>query len=143
MAADRSEILQKLLQPSPAAVASHLARQAATPQLRSAGRSAPCLLKYCIYTHMYVCVYCIHIYIDIYIYNLFLPLLKVPLMIKKSPGPNPKFSEYIFKRGQYIQNVSICATASLATRSEISEPTRDLFSCQCGACAAMRVPKIL
>ena len=28
-------------------------------------------------------------------------LLKVPPIIKK-PGPNPKFSEYIFKRGQYI-----------------------------------------
>ena len=33
--------------------------------------------------------------------NPFMRLLKV-LPIIKPPSPNPKFSEYIFKRGQYI-----------------------------------------
>ena len=30
------------------------------------------------------------------------PRIKMVPLIKKPPGPNPKFSEYIFKRGQYI-----------------------------------------
>ena len=39
----------------------------------------------------------IYIYIHIYTY---IRLLKVLLI--KNPSPNPKFSEYIFKRSQYI-----------------------------------------
>ena len=42
-----------------------------------------------------------HIYYTTILTNHF-PLIKMVPLIKKPPSPNPKFFEYIFKRGQYI-----------------------------------------
>ena len=46
----------------------------------------------------------------IHTYNPFIRLLKV-LLIIKPPSPNPKFSEYIFKRGQYIPQLKLPSRA--------------------------------
>ena len=58
----------------------------------------------------------IHVYI--YIYNHF-PLIKMVPLIKKPPGPNPKFSEYIFKRGQYILQLKLLKNQLLPESFEL------------------------
>ena len=58
----------------------------------------------CLYIYTYICIHSfldVLIHIQPYICNHF-PLIEMVPLIKKPPGPNPKFSEYIFQRGQYI-----------------------------------------
>ena len=50
--------------------------------------------------------------------NPFIRLLKV-LLIIKPPSPNPKFSEYIFKRGQYILSLKLLKSQIFPNSSEL------------------------
>ena len=56
-------------------------------------------IQYGIYVHTYIYIYvCTYVYTHMHIYNPLILLIKVPLIIKP-PGPNPKFSEYIYLKG--------------------------------------------
>ena len=71
----------------------------------------------CIYTYMYVYLFVL-VYMCMYTCNPFIRLLKV-LLIIKNPSTHPKFSEYIFKRGQYILYLKLLKSQIFPNSSEL------------------------